>query len=257
MADVLCVSPAERGGPTGTFRLHRAGRHDSGFWTEPPSPCGALTHVLVPEFDLDLDLEVTGELLVDDDVQWRKGAAWVRRHLSRKVLGVAEFQLLQNPGRRVDDDTFVMTAGELSREAFDFTYRLATHFSPISRLFDVDRSMVYFQRLELFPTVLTKASGAKLGLVLMKHLERQYGAGLFVFEPLPMQYRTCGATDCPDPGEVRDEYRFELAKAKLKAHYQKHWGANELSDELMFCSSRNEFAYSERTRSWSFVSRRG
>lgn len=251
---ISCNPPDLAPGAMGLYRprmqVRRAQRHESGFWVEPPAIERMRKPVIFANHGLEVRYGIGPNIIEEDpNVRFYEGAAHFVDVATGRVLGVVEFDVLQNPGDPLHDHDYLFVLDEHAT-SYDFGTTLTSCFSSLSHLFYSGRSAIKIERLEFLPNTRLKGRGMEIGLDFLELLDRKFDANVIIFEPYPLQYRTtCVGTE--EPGEIRDEDGYAMDLAKLTARYKKHWGAASLGDhQHMFCTVYNEFTLLATTNRW-------
>lgn len=223
-----------------SLHVHRAERHSSGFWTEPPLALlksRPAKWFSTPGYSAELETSPNG-LFGNTEMGCYSGVLRIWHQADKRLVGVGEFQLLTSPGGQFSDEDYERTLGiACDFDPMDFAGPCKVAFGSLAAVFEVGRSVVCFHRLELLPDSGLKGLGVEVGRNLMRHLSRYYGAAAFIVEPFPLQYldRSCSSLE---PGEVADEAGFGAAKTKLWQLYEREWGAYPVNELYMVLSQR-------------------
>lgn len=140
----------------------------------------------------------------------------------RVVVARARLGLLRCAIPSVSNDTLARAVR--SGHAVDLISTLTLTFQgSVASLFTRTRHVASFLDLELREDYCGKGLGWMLGLELMQVVERRYGAGLFLFRPLPLQALD-GRSRARDAmhGDFR-RHRYRIARAAAK-----YWHARKL-----------------------------
>ena len=140
-----------------------------------------------------------------------------------------QLDVVVKPFRDIDQTLLSLGINTLARavrsgHAVDLISTLTLTFQgSVASLFTRTRHVASFLDLELREDYCGKGLGWMLGLELMQVVERRYGAGLFLFRPLPLQALD-GRSRARDAmhGDFR-RHRYRIARAAAK-----YWHARKL-----------------------------